>query len=265
LDAWKEDLFLEDSSKRRYFLPELWSTENIDVLRNKYNDILKYIDVLKNRYNDMSKDVEALHDLITTGPNLASLNRLNLESSLFTLYKIDDPNNISQYLISAQEQAKRREPITTSAEFKELLENYVPFANLNRQSAAAGGITWGLKIDPSALNNIDNETLNLLLQLTERQALFFRYFIVPVIPFLELYANQNGLNHGYLRSLIVSITMSSTCILTAPPNQTSLIRIHENETYVDIEMNELRRSSLIEAFRKARDAYGYSLFFRPDE
>jgi hypothetical protein len=180
---------------------------------------------------------------------------------LFTLYKIDDPNNIAQSLIPVQEQAKGREPITTSAEFKELLENYVPFANLNRQSAAAGGITWGLKIDPSALNNIDNETLNLLLQLTERQALFFRYFIVPVIPFLKLYANQNGLNQEYLRSLIVSITMSSICILTVPPNQTNLIRVHENETYVDIEMNERRRSSLIEAFGKARDAYGYSLFF----
>jgi hypothetical protein len=184
---------------------------------------------------------------------------------LFTLYQIDDPNNISQSLIPVQEQAKGREPITTSAEFKELLINYVSFANLNRQSAAAGEITWGLKIDPSALNNIDNETLYLLLQLTERQALFFRYFIVPVIPFLKLYANQNGLNHGYLRTLIVSITMSSTCILTAPPNQTSLIRVHENETYDDIEMNEHRRSSLIEAFRNARDAYGYSLFFRPDE
>jgi hypothetical protein len=265
LDAWKEDLFLEDSSKRRYFLPDLWSTENIDVLRNKYNDILEHIDVLKNRYDDMSKDVGALHDLITTGPNRASLSRLNLESSLFTLYQIDDPNNISQSLIPVQEQAKGREPITTSAEFKELLINYVSFANLNRQSAAAGEITWGLKIDPSALNNIDNETLHLLLQLTERQALFFRYFIVPVIPFLKLYANQNGLNHGYLRTLIVSITMSSTCILTAPPNQTSLIRVHENETYDDIEMNEHRRSSLIEAFRNARDAYGYSLFFRPDE
>ncbi|CAF1534310.1 unnamed protein product, partial [Didymodactylos carnosus] len=169
LDAWKKDLFLEDNdaNKRRYFLPDLWSTENIDVLRNKYND--------------MSKDVGALHNLITTGPNLASLSRLNLESSLFTLYKIDDPNNISQSLISAQEQAKRRESITTSEKFKELLKNYVPFANLNRQSAAGGVITWGLKIDPSALNNIDNETLHLLLQLTERQALFFRCFIVPAV------------------------------------------------------------------------------------
>jgi hypothetical protein len=265
LDAWKEDLFLEDSSKRRYFLPDLWSTENIDVLRNKYNDILEHINILKSRYNDMSKDVGALHDLITTGPNRGSLSRLNLESSLFTLYKIDDPNNIAQSLIPVQEQAKGREPITTSAEFKELLINYVTLANLNRQSAADGEITWGLKIDPSALNNIDNETLHLLLQLTERQALFFRYFIVPVIPFLKLYANQNGLNHEYLRALIVSITMSSTCILTAPPNQTSVIRVHENETYDDIEMNEHRRSSLIEAFRKARDAYGYSLFFRPDK
>ena len=125
---------------------------------------------------------------------------------------------------------------------------------------AFGEEIWTLKIDPSVLENINNETLHLLLQLIQQDALFFRYFKLPVIDFLNLYANQNGLNAD-ICSLIVIITVSSDCILTAPPEQKMSIRFYQNETYTDIRMDEHRRVRLIETFSNARDAYGYASFF----
>ncbi|CAF4685743.1 unnamed protein product, partial [Rotaria sp. Silwood2] len=41
IEAWKEDLYIEDPSKRRYFLSGLWSEENIKVLKENYDNISK--------------------------------------------------------------------------------------------------------------------------------------------------------------------------------------------------------------------------------
>ncbi|CAF4088152.1 unnamed protein product, partial [Rotaria sordida] len=134
IDAWKEDLFIEDPSKRHYFLVDLWPEENIRVLKENYDHI--------------SNDFEGLHDLIETGPNTISLKRFKLPSDLFTLYEISDETEFLTFLKEVQEQAKRQEPITTRENFQTLLDNYDSFANLNRQSAAHGSIIWKLKIAP---------------------------------------------------------------------------------------------------------------------
>ncbi|CAM4836581.1 unnamed protein product [Rotaria magnacalcarata] len=202
LTAWKEDLFMENSLKRRYFLPDLSSIENINVLKQNYDSI--------------SKDVKRLHHLITRGPTMHNLKLLGL--------------------------------------------GYKSFANLNRRSEILGKETWQLKISPSALENVNNETLRLL-KTSQENSLFFRYFELPIIPFLKFYAIQNDLDDEILCSLIVLITISSNYILTAPPNQKRLIRAHYNETFVDIEMDEYRRNRLIHAFDQARHEYGYSSFF----
>ena len=248
-DAWREDLFIEPPSKRRYFLSDLWSTENINAVRNVYDYI--------------SQNVEALHRLIIKGPNTISLTHLNLVTS-FTLYIIDNQTETLQSIETARELARSHKSMTTLSEFISLLQNYELFANLNRQSMAFGEEIWRLKIDPSALETINDETLHLLLELIQQHTLFFRYFELPVIPFLNLYANQNGLNAD-ICSLIVIITVSSDCILTAPPNQRRLIRVQQNDLFVDIEMDEYRRSSLIEAFDYTREAYGYTSFFEQIE
>ncbi|CAF1195124.1 unnamed protein product [Rotaria sordida] len=250
IDAWKEDLFIEDPSKRHYFLVDLWSEENIKVLKENYDHI--------------SNDFEGLHDLIETGPNTISLKRFKLPSDLFILYEISDETEFLTFLKEVQEQAKRQEPITTRENFQTLLDNYDSFANLNRQSAAHGSIIWKLKIAPSALKNINNETLHRLAIISKENLLFFRYFKLPMIYFLNLYANENDMNYDIL-SIIISITMSSDCILTASPEQKKLIRVHEEESFTDIEMNEHRRSNLIHAFEHARNTYGYSSFFRHDQ
>jgi hypothetical protein len=206
--------------------------------------------------------VHELHGLITTGPSTTSLRLLKLEQNLFNLYTIDHQTETPEFLKKAQEQAKKHEPIITLTEFQVLLQNYESFVSLNRQSVALGSITWRLKIAPSALKNINNDTLVLLLQLIQKNVLFFRYFKLPVIDFLKLYANQNNLNDEILCSLIVLSAISSDCIFTAPPDQKKFIRIYEKDTFVDIEMDEHRRTRLISAFDKARDVYGYSSFFR---
>ncbi|CAF4922715.1 unnamed protein product, partial [Rotaria socialis] len=249
LTAWKEDLFMENSLKRRYFLPDLWPIENINVLKQKYDSI--------------STDVEGLHQLITRGPTMHNLKRLGLDYNLFRLYTTDDHSETAQFLKKAQEQARRRESITTLAEFYRILQNYKSFANLNRRSEILGKETWPLKISPSVLENMNNETLRLLTT-SQENSLFFRYFELPIIPFLKLYANQNDLNDEILCSLIVLITISSNYILTAPPNQKRLIRAHYNETFADIEMDEYRRNRVIHAFDQARHEYGYSSFFPHD-
>ncbi|CAF2182082.1 unnamed protein product, partial [Rotaria magnacalcarata] len=249
LAAWKEDLFMENSLKRRYFLPDLWSIENINVLKQNYDSI--------------SKDVKGLHHLITRGPTMHNLKLLGLGYNLFSLYTTDDHSETAQFLKEAQEQARRRESITTLAEFNRILQNYKSFANLNRRSEILGKETWQLKISPSALENVNNETLRLL-KTSQENSLFFRYFELPIIPFLKFYAIQNDLDDEILCSLIVLITISSNYILTAPPNQKRLIRAHYNETFVDIEMDEYRRNRLIHAFDQARHEYGYSSFFSQD-
>ena len=245
LDAWREDLFIEPPSKRRYFLSDLWSTENINAVRNVYDYI--------------SQNVEALHHLIVTGPNTISLTHLNL-ATLFTSYTIDIQTETLEFIKTARELARSHKSMTALSDFTLLLQNYDLFAKLNRQSMAFGEEIWTLKIDPSALENISNDTLHRLLQLIQQHALFFRYFKLPVIDFLNLYANQNGLNDD-IRSLIVLITMSSNCIVTAPPDQKRLIRVQKNDLFEDIEMDEYRRSSLIDAFDYAREVYGYTSFF----
>jgi hypothetical protein len=163
-----------------------------------------------------------------------------------------------------QEKARRRESITTLTEFQALLQNYVSYAQLNRRAMALDTEIWGLKIDPSALTNINRETLELLLRLLQEKALFFRDLTLPVIPFLALYAKPNNLNGDILCRIIVSITMSSDCFLTAlsEEKKKKLIRIYHEDTSEDIEfLNEEQWLNLINAFEDARIAYGYSDFF----
>jgi hypothetical protein len=250
VDGWKHDLFVKEPLKRRYFLHELWSIENINALKQVYDNI--------------SGNVHELHGLITTGPSMASLRVLKLEQNLFNLYTIDNQTETPEFLKKAQEQAKKHEPIITLTEFQALLQNYKSFASLNRQSMAFGSIIWRLKIAPSALKNINNDTLVLLLQLIQKNVLFFRYFKLPVIHFLQLYANQNNLNNEILCLIIVLSAISSDCIFIAPPAQKKFIRIYEKDTFVDIEMDEHRRTRLISTFEKARNVYGYSSFFRQE-
>jgi DNA-binding protein YbaB len=258
LTAWEEDLFMEDSSKRRYFIPNLWSTKNIDALKIIYDNIPK-------------NDVQALHRLITRGPIKVNLERLHIDPTLFTVH---NDTEVSEVMITAQRIASERESITTTAEFEELLQNYVSFASLNRRTEAVNKETWRLKIDPSALKNINNEMLELILQLSNDHALFYHDFDLPVIHFLQLYAEQNGLNDDILCSIIVEITFSCTYIVTAPPGEKKLIRVYKkdkpykkhetdkkDETFVDIELDQRRWYSLINTFNSARDDYGYSSFF----
>jgi hypothetical protein len=98
--------------------------------------------------------------------------------------------------------------------------------------------------------------LDLLLQWMERDMLFFRYFELPVSAFLQLYVKRNDLDANILCKLIVLITMSSTCLLTASPDNTFI---------GDIEMDEDRYINLINAFNHARDVYGYSSFFKIEQ
>jgi hypothetical protein len=253
LTAWKEDLLENDSSKRRYFLPDLWSTQNITALERIYDSIPE-------------DKVQALHRLITKGPMKVNLKRLNIDPELFTLLTVDDETETLEVVKAAQKIATERELITTLEEFELLLQNYASFASLNRRTEALDKVTWRLKIAPSALINIHNETLGLLLRLSQQNALFDRDFELPVISFLELYAKKNDLDDDILCSLIVSITLSSKCILTAPPGKRKLIRVRKvDETFVNIELNEQRWHSLIHAFNSARDDYGFSCFFENND
>jgi DNA-binding protein YbaB len=249
LTAWKKDLLETDPSKRRYFLPDLWSTQNIDALKKSYNKIPE-------------DKIQALHRLIMKGPMKHNLKRLNIDPELFTLLTVDDDTETLELVKTAQKIATKHESMTDPEKFKELLRNYASFARLNRRTEALDKETWRLKIDPSALINIDKKTLQLLLQLSEQNVLFYRDFDLPVVSFLELYANQNDLDDDILCSLIVSITLSSKCMLTAPPGEKKLIRVRtEDEKFINIELNEQRWCSLINKFDSARAEYGYSSFF----
>ncbi|CAF1442808.1 unnamed protein product [Adineta ricciae] len=248
LDGWRQDLFIKDPLKRHYLLHDLWSMENINALKTVYDDI--------------SGDLHKLHSLITTGPNTRSLKLLNLKDNLFNLYTTDSQTKIPKLLKKAQEQTRKHESVTTAIEFQALLENYQSFTNLNRQSMALGSIIWSLNVDPSALINVNNDMLLRLLHIIQKDELFFRYFKLPAIHFLRLYATQNDLNEDILCSLIVLCAASSDCIFTALSGRKKLIRIFENDIFTDIEMDECRLIRLLNEFDKARNVYGYSSFFQ---
>jgi hypothetical protein len=85
---------------------------------------------------------------------------------------------------------------------------------------------------------------------------------LPVISFLNLYSEHSGLNDDILRSLIVSITLSSECLLTAPPGEEKLIRVYNDEKFDDdIELNQQQWDSLITTFDRTRHDYGFSFSF----
>ncbi|CAF3435491.1 unnamed protein product [Rotaria sp. Silwood1] len=160
-----------------------------------------------------------------------------------------------------QDKAKRHESITKLEEFQTILQNYSSYAKLNRQTTLCDQAVWPLRIASSALVNINDETLKLILQLSQQSALFYRDFNLPIIPFLELYGKSVGFNEETLRSLIVSIALSSSCIVMASPEQTTSIRVHENETFVNIELGQHRRLALMLEFYEIRRNYGYSTSF----
>ncbi|CAF5179811.1 unnamed protein product, partial [Rotaria sp. Silwood1] len=116
----------------------------------------------------------------------------------------------------------------TLKEFQTILHNYSSYAELNRRATILDIHTWPLKIDPSALTDISQETLKLILQLSQENALFYRDFNLPIISFLELYKNSDDHNET-LCSLIVSIALNSTCIVTASPERQTSVRVIEHE------------------------------------
>jgi hypothetical protein len=177
---------------------------------------------------------------------------------------VDNRTDTPECLMVAHKKAKGHEPIIVLAEFQNLLHKYSSYAELNRREEALGRETWPLNIASSVLENINNETLELLLRLSQQNTLFFRDFKLPVLPFLQLYAKQRDLTDDSLCPLIVSIAISSACLLTAPPGEKNLIQVYEKETIVDIELDRRRWRALISAFDNARDAYGYSSLFVPD-
>jgi hypothetical protein len=119
-----------------------------------------------------------------------------------------------------------------------------------------------LKVDTSALENINNDTLNFLLSLSKEKILFFRYIKLPVISFLKLYSKYNSLNDDILRSLIVSMALSIEFLLIAPPGEKKLIRVYNNEKFDDIELDQQQwGDSLSTTFVCARHHYGFSFSF----
>jgi hypothetical protein len=239
LTEWENDLSIENPSKRRYFLPDLWSKNNIRALRNIYNEI---------NNND---NIEKLFRLIKEGPTMTNLQSLGLVPQSFTLCSIDDSIETSELLIEAQKKSREHQKVTNIAEFKKLLDNYPSFARLNRQAEVRGLEIWRLKIASSALIQIPKHTLKLLFKLTKRNQLFYRDFELPVVPFLRSYASSNGSIQNILCSLIVSICFSNPCILTAPSGERRLIRVHENNKSVLIVLSENRWNKLIRTFDRA--------------
>ena len=255
LKAWREDLSTNKQSRRRYFIPDLWSAKNIKALRRVYDKIS----------ND---HVEELHRLIREGPTTRNLQCLNLNPSLFTLHSVRCRMKTKGFLLQTQRKARERQPITTLGEFQSVLRNYAAFAKLNRQTVADGKEIWELKIDPSALENIDHKTLKHLLHLIEKNTLFYRYFELPVVPFLQLYAQQTGQNDDILRKLIVSITFSTKCLITAASDPVKCILVHQlrqNDQFINIRLGEQQWKTLTDAFDIARDSHGYSCFYCNDD
>ncbi len=250
--AWKEDLFIDDLSKRRYFLSGVWSMPNIKALRKVYENISK-------------NNVENLNSLIRDGPTQRNLKPLNLDPNSFTLDTVNDPNITQEFYIEAQRKAREHESITDVEEFKRLLKYYAVFAEFNRRTVTSGKETWPLKIAPSLLSSIDNETWERLSQLIKENVLFYRNFELPIIPVLQLYADSTDQNDNLLRSLLISITFSTGCILTAPLGTEKVIQVHKirkDDRFTEIRLDDQRWSSLIEEFDETRQSYGYSRFFR---
>ena len=225
----------------------------------------KFLDQISNN------SVKKIYQLIRDGPAARNLQYLNLDGTLFNLSIVDDHSETQELstaerekLINAQKMAEERQTINTLEDFQFLLRNYAAFVKLNRQTVADGKEIWKLKIDPSALKNIDREILQLLLQRIEENTLFYRYFELPILPFLERYARQTGQNDDTLRQLIVSIAFSTECLLTAPPDAKNMIsfhRVRKKEEFKNIELGKQRRDALIMAFDEARIIYKYSCFY----
>ncbi|CAF4995514.1 unnamed protein product, partial [Rotaria sp. Silwood1] len=214
LDAFKEDLFIENPSKRRYFMPELWSETNIDELRNVYRQI--------------PKNVHEIYALIKNGPIERGLISLKIDIDRFPPPIFPKQKHMPNGLQEVYEKAKRNEAIITLEEFQIVLHNYSSYAELNRRATILDIHTWPLKIDPSALIDISKKTLELILELSQKNSLFYRDFNLPIISFLRLYEKSND-DDDTLCSLIVSIALNSTCIVTASPKRQTSVRVYEHE------------------------------------
>jgi hypothetical protein len=224
------------------------------------------IEALKKVYENISKNkVENLNSLIRDGPTQRNLKPLNLDPNSFTLDTVNDQNKTPEFHIEAQRKAREHESITDVDDFKRLLKYYPDFAEFNRRTVTSGKETWPLKIAPSLLSGIDNETWERLSQLIKENVLFYHNFELPIIPVLQLYADSTDQNDNILRSLLISITFSTGCILTAPLGTEKVIqvhKIHNDDQFTEIRLDEQRWSSLIEEFDETRQSYGYSRFFR---
>ncbi|CAF2475183.1 unnamed protein product [Rotaria sp. Silwood2] len=248
LKAWRNDLFDHNSSSRRYFIPELWSETDVNTLKNIYDGI--------------SNNIKYLHLLIENGPTKRYLSLLNINTDLFPP-PIFDKIQIPKFLLEVHDRARRAESITDLENFRAILNNYSYYAILNRHATMCDEKPMPLMIATSVLENLDNETLELILQLAQHNALFYRDFYLPIIPLLKLYAHSVNSNERTLCSLIASIALSSSCIVTASPGQPTSIRVHDNrkETIETIELSENRRRALLHEFDEVRRNYGYSEFF----
>ena len=242
LDAFKEDLFIENLSKRRYFMPELWSETNIHELRNIYGQI--------------PKDVNKIYALIKNGPIERGLRSLQIDINKFPPPIFPKQKNIPEWLQEVYNKAKRNESVMVLEEFQRILNNYSSFAEWNRRATILDMHAWPLTIDPSALTNISPETLKLILELSQGNALFYRDFNLPIISFLRLYEKSDD-HDETLCSLIASIALNSTCITTASPERQTSVRVYEHENFVDIDLGTIRRSNLVLEFDRVRQIYGY--------
>ncbi|CAF2900206.1 unnamed protein product [Rotaria sp. Silwood2] len=243
LDAFEEDLFIENPSKRRYFIPELWSETNIHELRNIYGQI--------------PKAANKIYALIKNGPTERGLRSLQIDIDRFSPPIFPKQKNIPKWLQEVHKKAKRNEAIMRLEEFQIILHNYSSYVELNRRATMLDIHTWPLKIDPSALIDISKETLKLILELSQENALFYRDFNLPILSFLRLYEKSDD-HDETLCSLIVSIALNSTCIVTASPKRPTSVRVYEHEKFVDIDMEDTRRLKLLLEFDRIRKIYGYS-------
>ncbi|CAF5018243.1 unnamed protein product, partial [Rotaria sp. Silwood1] len=243
LNAFEEDLFIENPLKRRYFMPGLWSETNIHELRNIYGEIPKY--------------VNKIYALIKNGPIERGLRSLQIDIDKFPPPIFPKQKNIAKWLQEVHNKAKRNEAIMTLEEFQTILHNYSSYAELNRRATILDIHTWPLEIDPSALTNISQEILKLILELSQENALFYRDFKLPIISFLQLYEHSDDYSET-LCSLIVSIALNSTCIVTASPKRKTSVRVYAHEEFVDIDLDDIRRSKLLLEFDRIRQIYGYS-------
>ncbi|CAF1171407.1 unnamed protein product [Rotaria sp. Silwood1] len=208
-------------------MPGLWSETNIRTLTSIHRQI--------------PQDVNKIYALIKNGPIERGLRSLQIDIALFPPQVFPELANIPLFLQEAHDKAKRNGSISTLEEFQRILNNYSSYAELNCQATLLDIYTWPLQIDPSALNDISQETLKLILKLSQENALFYRDFKLPIISFLQLYENSDDHNE-ILCSLIVSIALSSTFIVTASPERQTSVRVYEYENFADIDLGAIRRS-----------------------